>query len=174
MNPPAISIRRATPEDAAILAQLARQTFIETYDAYYEGDNVAIHCDKSFGLAQQLAEINDPDFVVLLAYLEQELIGFAQVVKRQPPECVQVENPISIHRYYVKKEWHGKGIAQPLLASALAAAQELGGKHVWLCMWARNQRALAFYEKVGFQQVGEMEYHFGELVEIDQVLMKAL
>ncbi|GGX08838.1 GNAT family N-acetyltransferase [Undibacterium macrobrachii] len=166
--------RLAKQEDASALADLARQTFIETYAEQNDAEQIRTHCDKNFGVAQQSKEIADPNYVVILAYHDEALVGFAQVVNNPAPPSIEAENAVALYRYYVKKEWHGKGIAQPLLAEAEKAAKTFGANQLWLGMWEHNARALAYYQKVGFQHVGWMDYQFGDIIERDYVLLKQL
>ena len=166
--------RRAHASDAAALADLARLTFIDTYGPYTDAEDVRLHCEKSFSVDQQLREIEDPNYIVILVYYQDELIAFTQIVKRDPPDCIKVEKTICLYRYYVKQAWHGKGIATPLLQEIEKAARDSGAEYLWLSMWAPNQRAKAYYFKVGFEEVGLMEYHFGTKVEQDLVLLKCL
>lgn len=169
-----VSIRPAMLADAADLSRFVRQNFIDTYAEQSDPENMRIHCDTYFGLAQQTAEILDPDGVVLLAYCDDELVGIAQVVRRPPPECVQQPQALGLFRYYVQKDWHGKGVAKVLLDSVLASAEQMNGKHLWLTVWEHNPRAIAFYQKMGFTKVGLSDYTFGSEVQTDFVLLKVL
>lgn len=166
------TIRRAQIEDAPALAALARQTFIDTYAALCHPDDVQMHCDQAFGVAQQSQEILNPHYVVLLQFHEQELIGFAQVAHKEVPACVTQAKVIALYRYYLKQSWHGKGAALPLLTAAEQVAKQQGADYLWLGMWKHNQRAAAFYRKVGFQWVGETTYQFGPNLEVDDVFLK--
>jgi ribosomal protein S18 acetylase RimI-like enzyme len=170
----AVTIRRAVAADAAELAKLARQTFVETYAQDNLAENMDQHCVKYFGVEQQLAEINNPDYAVLLAFVNQELAGFAQVVRRDPPECVTHEHAIALFRYYVLKKWHGQGIAKVLFNRVIDAVKEFNGQHVWLTVWENNARAISFYQKINFRQVGFADYPFGTEVQTDFVLLKSL
>lgn len=173
-QPLALQFRRAHSDDVAALAALAEQTFIETYSAQNDPEQIRVHCAQNFGLEQQSAEIANPDYAVILAYLNQDLVGFAQVVKKPAPESIDAENAVALYRYYVTQAWHGKGIAQPLLAEAEKAARTFGADYLWLGMWEHNARALAYYQKMGFQHVGWMDYQFGDILERDYVLLKRL
>lgn len=169
-----LQFRIANHNDAQALADLARQTFVETYAEQNDAEQIRTHCEKNFGIAQQSKEIADPNYVVILAFHDQQLVGFAQVVNNPAPASIEADNAVALYRYYVKKEWHGKGIAQPLLAEAEKAAKTFGANQLWLGMWEHNARALAYYQKVGFQHVGWMDYEFGGVIERDYVLLKRL
>ena len=170
-------IRKAQASDAAALAQLAEQTFIATYGPHCDPNMVHEHCQKNFGVSQQLAEIQNEHGITLLQFVGDELIGFVQMKQTEAPPCVLVATDVSaicLHRYYVTQKWHGKGVALILLEHAIEQAKAVGAQAMWLGMWQHNQRALSFYQKHGFEIVGEVEYQFGKVIENDKVLFRVL
>ena len=72
-----ITIRRAIPSDASALSELAARTFAETFAADNTPEDLEAHLRSSYGVAQQSAEIRDPDVVTLLARVDDGLVGFA-------------------------------------------------------------------------------------------------
>jgi ribosomal protein S18 acetylase RimI-like enzyme len=54
------------------------------------------------------------------------------------------------------------------------AAREFGGRHIWLSVWERNPRAIAFYTKVGFVDVGSTDFYVGPDRQTDRVLVAAV
>lgn len=170
----AISIRRALPSDAAVLADLAARTFTEAFAADNHPDDLQAHLSASYGLAQQTAELRDPDVITLLALRAGEATGFAQVRRKPAPRCVVEERPVELHRFYLVRSAHGMGVAAPLLREARVAAQELGGGHLWLGVWERNPRAVAFYVKSGFVKVGSHDFIVGSDKQTDWVFVSPL
>ena len=53
-------------------------------------------------------------------------------------------------------------------------AQLAGYRAVWLGVWERNERALAFYRKMGFERFGFHYFQFGSERQRDFWLQKAL
>jgi ribosomal protein S18 acetylase RimI-like enzyme len=51
------------------------------------------------------------------------------------------------------------------------AAPELGGRQLWLGVWERNARAIAFYKKIGFVDVGSHDFYVGADRQTDRVLL---
>ncbi len=166
----AVSIRRATLDDAAAVAALAAKTFFETFAADNRPEDMAAHLATAYGVAQQSAEIADPDYVTLLAFAGDALVAFAQVRRKTPPPCVTGEAPIEIHRFYVDQRWHGQGIARPLMDACVDAVRNFGGHTAWLSVWERNPRAQAFYAKAGFTRVGEADFWVGPDRQTDHIL----
>ena len=163
-------IRRATIADAGSLAQLAAHTFAETFAPDNKPEDIEDHLRSAYGLAQQTTEIEDAEVITLLAHREQALVGFAQVRRKAVPRCVMGEHPVELHRFYVLRAQHGTGLGAGLLQAARTAARELGGHRMWLGVWERNARALAFYRKAGFVEVGNHVFMVGCDPQTDLVL----
>ncbi len=169
-----VTIRRARLADAAALAELAARTFTEAFAADNTAEDLQAHVQASYGTAQQAAEIMDRDVISLLAFAGEALVGFAQVRRKAAPSCVGTEGPIELHRFYLARHAHGAGVAAPLMREARAAAVELGGRSLWLGVWERNARAIAFYAKSGFEKVGSHVFVVGSDRQTDWVLVRPL
>ena len=164
-------IRRGVPSDAAALAEFAARTFAETFATDNRPEDLRAHVESSYGVPQQSAELADPDVVTILAYNGAALVAYAQVRRKSPPSCVTQSQPVELHRFYVDRSAHGSGIARILMGAVHEAAVELGGRHVWLGVWERNPRAIAFYAKMGFTQVGSHAFYVGPDCQTDHVLV---
>jgi ribosomal protein S18 acetylase RimI-like enzyme len=57
------------------------------------------------------------------------------------------------------------------MAVTLQRAREAGAAGVWLTAWAFNPRALRFYEKHGFSDIGESTFLLGRDLQTDRVLV---
>lgn len=149
-TPPAV-VRRALPQDAAALSAFAARTFVDTYAPHHDPDTLQRHARVVFTDARQAEELADPHGTVLLAFRDGVLCGFVQLRRCAPPPDSATDAPIELHRLYVDRPWHGRGVAPQLLDHARAAT---GAAALWLKVWERNARAIAFYRKAGFVDVG--------------------
>lgn len=172
MSPAPPVIRRATPADAAPLATLAARIFTETFAPDTAPDDLAAFLERAYGVRQQSEEIANPDVITLVAEAPEGLAAYAQVHRgRGAPQCVEVEAPVELWRFYVQRDWHGGGLAHRLMAAVMDAARELGGRHLWLSVWERNPRAIAFYAKHGFHDVGTEDFWVGSDCQMDRILV---
>ena len=169
-----ILIRAGFESDAAALAAFAARTFEETFGADNRPDDLRAHLSNAFGRLQQTQELLNPNMVTLLAHQHEILVAFAQVQRKDPPPCVSAQRPIELHRFYVDRPAHGKGIAHQLMSAVHKVARSFGGTHLWLGVWERNPRAIAFYKKVGFTDCGSTVYHVGPDPQIDRVMIAPL
>ena len=169
-----ISIRRAISQDAENLAAYASRMYAQTFGDFTDPDDLEKYLSKTYGASQQSAEITNKDIRTMIVEFEAQIIGYAQVKRGSTPDCVDSELPVELWRFYVDKPWQGKGIAQDLLESTLAAAMELGGRTIWLSVWEENARAINFYSKSGFRDVGSKAFWVGNDCQTDRVMVSTV
>lgn len=150
-----MTIRRAVAGDAAVLANLARTTFFETFAASNDGADMALHLERAYGISRQTAELGDPGMITLLVEENGAAIAFAQIRGDHIPACVTGPVPVELWRFYVGCGWHGRGVAQLLMERVKAEAR-------------------AFYAKCGFADVGEHIFLFGTDPQTDRVMTTSL
>jgi diamine N-acetyltransferase len=169
-----VTIRRGEARDAAVLADLARTTFYDAFAATNDADDMALHLTRAYGVPQQTTELQDPGITTLLVEQGGAAIAYAQLRHDHIPECVTGPAPLELWRFYVRRDWHGRGVAQALMDRVKAEARQRGAQTLWLGVWERNDRARAFYAKYGFADVGEHIFLFGTDPQTDRVMTLTL
>jgi diamine N-acetyltransferase len=167
-------IRRATPEDASLLAELGARTFHDAFAADIKPEDIASYLTATFGPAKQAAELADPHATFLIAESAGVARGYAQLRAGEAPPCVTDSKPIELVRIYVSREWLGRGVGEALMRACLEEAQRAGHDTLWLGVWEHNGRAQAFYRKWGFRKVGEHPFQLGSEAQIDHVMERRL
>jgi ribosomal protein S18 acetylase RimI-like enzyme len=152
---------------------LAARTFRETYATTAAHANIEAHVRSAFSSSRQAAEIGDPTVRTLLAEVDGQLAGYAQIVRGAAPDAVSAHTrgreALEIRRFYIASEWHGRGVAQQLMAACIRRRQP--GESVWLGVFSSNPRAIAFYKKCGFRIVGEQTFTMGQDAQRDHVML---
>ena len=172
-------VQPATIADAERLSEFGAATFRETFERDNSPEDMARYLAEAFTPERQAAEITDPAGTVLLAERGGtsgvvELVGYVHLVSGTAPAAVQGPSPLELKRLYVARAWHGQGIAHALMDAALDAARARGALTLWLGVWERNPRAVAFYSKYGFTRVGEHTFMLGDDAQTDWVLARSL
>ena len=167
----AAEIRHATAADAAPLAAFAARCFSDTYATVNDPVDMALHLARTFGPDIQAHEIADPQGACLLAVVEGTIAGYTIVRMGAAHACVAGERPCEVRRFYIDHAWHGRGLAPALMRGARAEASARGAATLWLTAWEENPRALGFYAKVGFRDVGAATFLLGRSEQRDRVLV---
>lgn len=171
MSEPVVTIRPAEITEAGTLAEFAARTFRDAYGAMVSADDMALHLARRYSPALQAAEVADARSSYLLAEVDGALAGYALVRHgRGPGDEPPLRAPTELARFYVAREWHGRGVAQQLMAAVIADARQRGGKTLWLTVWTENPRAIAFYQKLGFVRAGTAAFQLGTQLQQDYLM----
>ena len=167
-----IRIRRAVEDDALALSVLAERTFRDAFADSNTTANMQLHCAGSYGQALQLAEIRDSTRETWVAESDTRLVAYVQLRLEAASPMIPGGRPIEIQRFYVDASHHGAGLAHKLMAHILARAKAAGSAAIWLGVWERNPRALAFYRKWEFNVMGEHTFNLGDDPQRDLIMRR--
>lgn len=170
MNAPLI--RLATVDDVPLLCRLGAATFRETYREISDPREVDDYADEHFTLEKVATWFRRPCARTLLALAGDAPVGYAHLRHARVPACVDDREAIELSRLYLLGTAQGSGLGSAMMAAALAQAAALEAGTVWLGAYDRNVRALAFYARHGFVQVGTHEFEFGGRIHADPVLTR--
>jgi len=177
VNPPMpsrVTLRPLTEDDAPQLAVFARRVFEETFAPDNDPTDLATYLDRAFGEAIQRAELAEPNVEALVAELDGGWAGYTLVRHGVPHPLASGISPLYLQRFYVDHRWHGHGIAAMLMEAVVAIATRQLHDVIWLTTWERNTRALRFYAKQGFADIGGETFLLGTDLQDDRVLAKRL
>ena len=169
-----VMIRYGTPEDAARLAEFGAKAFYETFAKDNSPDNMEAYLRASFSLEIQSNELSSSDTVFLIAETKGILIGYAQLIMDTKKESLQGTNTLEIRRIYASQDFIGKGVGKELMRASIQEAKQRGCDSLWLGVWEKNPRAIHFYEKWGFKEVGTHTFHVGDDPQRDFIMELAL
>lgn len=172
------SIRLATADDAPALAAAGRAFFLDTFGPANRPEDMEDYLAHAFSESRQRAELTESGARVLVATASDgEIIGYVHVrLGAAPPETSSAPagRSAEIARLYADRRWHGRGLGAALMDAALGTAVQWGAELLWLGVWERNPRAIAFYAKYGFVDVGEQEFLLGSDRQRDRIMARRL
>ena len=53
---------------------------------------------------------------------------------------------------------------------ALDLAREMGKSYAWLGVWDKNDAAISFYKKMGFEEAGRHPFRMGDELQTDLIM----
>lgn len=165
-----MNIRYGTTDDAKMLSKLGAKTFYDTFAKDNTPENIEAYLKISFSPEIQFNELSDPDNIFLIVESENTPIGYAQLVMNSKDETIHRTKPLEIRRIYASREYLGKGVGKELMQATISEARHRGCDCVWLGVWEKNQRAIDFYKKWGFREVGTHLFSVGDDPQNDYVM----
>ena len=167
-----ITIRQATPADAALLATFAATAFSDSFAADNSAENMAMYMEKAFGEDIQREELSDPHRTVFIAEHGGEAVGYTMLHDAPVPPSVGDPGALEIARLYSAKQMIGAGVGSSLMQRCVDEAAARGKQTLWLGVWESNARAIAFYTRWGFVDVGSQTFTLGHDVQRDRVMAR--
>lgn len=169
-----VYITNASLKDLAILQDLGRQTFYETFAPHNSEEQIRQYLTESFAEDKLTQELEHSDSQFFIAWEEGNPVGYLKVNSGEAQTELQDETSLEIERIYVKSSHHGKKVGQLLYEKALEIAVELRKKYLWLGVWEKNHRAVSFYKKNGFGEFGKHIFRLGDEEQTDLMMKKML
>jgi ribosomal protein S18 acetylase RimI-like enzyme len=169
-----VNIKYATADDAEFIADLSRRTFYETFAVHNTKENMDKFMNERFTKEALMKEVGEPENIFLLAYLENEPVGYVRLRDGEKPIELGDIDAIEIARIYTEQKTIGKGVGKALMLRCFEIAKEKKKKIIWLGVWEHNETAIAFYKKFGFEEFASHIFMLGEDVQTDFLMKKNL
>jgi ribosomal protein S18 acetylase RimI-like enzyme len=167
-----IDTRIATLHDAALIADLSRQTFYESFAADNTKENMDKFMSERFNKELLMAEVGAPKNIFILANYKNKPAGYVRLREDNNPPKLAGLSTIEIARIYALQEMIGKGVGKALMEKSLAIAREKEKQLIWLGVWEKNYRAIEFYTKWGFKKFDEHPFVLGDDVQTDWLMRR--
>ena len=167
-----IVVRRAGLEDAAMMALVASATFLDGFAGVLPGEAMVAHAARHHVAEVYARYLGRTEVAAWLAVaaIGGAPVGYAMLTPPELPEETMQEGDLELKRIYALSRFHGSGVAQRMMEMAISEAEARGTRRMTLGVYARNARALRFYERNGFRQIGTRQFVVGSLVCDDFVM----
>jgi len=145
----AVTVRRATREDARIIARFAillseqhRDYDGERFFALNDVDGTErFYGDQTDAAGARILIAEDNGRAVGFAYIQYEAVNYADLLN----------SAAWLHDLYLETSARGTGAGRKLVEESIKAAGELGANKLILHVAARNQLGQGFFERYGFR-----------------------
>ncbi len=169
-----VKIIYATEQDSALIAEISRETFYDTFASANSKENMDKFMNETFSNEQLKNEVGKQGNIFLLAYENDHPVGYAFLKENSnAPELVNTDC-IEISRIYVRIPFIGKGIGKKLMQKCIDIAQQKMRSVLWLGVWEKNRSAIDFYEKWGFEKFSTHFFQLGDDEQTDWLMKKRL
>jgi diamine N-acetyltransferase len=165
-----LNIRYGNTKDAVLLSELGAKTFYDTFAKDNTPENIKLHLESSFSAEIQFKELSQSDTIFLIAENDDSPIGYAQLMIDGREESLKGVKTLEIRRIYVSQEYIGAGIGKELMSACIVEARQRGCDSIWLGVWEKNPRAIHFYKKFGFAEVGTHIFPVGDDPQTDLIM----
>lgn len=154
-----IEIKKATIADIPVLALLGRVTYAESHAQYIVNpEDVIAYSNKVYSIENTSKEIKDENMVFWIARVNDLPVGFAVLKLHESYPKLPTKNNCKLQRIYVLKDFLSMKIGKTLQQAVIEEAKALNFDEMWLNTYYKNTKAINFYNKSGYREVGEDDF----------------
>jgi len=169
-----IVIRRAESSDLFNLAVLKQQVWISTYATEGLTDVFSGYVLSEYSIENVSKSITDKNRLILIAAINECVIGCAEILLSPQSPLASEALCLEISTLYVLERFQGFGIGKKLLAECENATKQRGYNNVWLTVFYNNIKAIDFYRRQNFIQIGATDFVLGKNKHKNYIMMKVL
>jgi diamine N-acetyltransferase len=169
-----VSWRKAGPEDAEALSYLGAATFLVSFAFDHPGKPLIEHLKSEHSVEYYQKKLANPQVDIFIG--ETPLgapVGYVMLVPPEHPD-LQLPGDWELKRIYLLGPWQGGGNGKTLLQKAFDVAAARGAQRLILAVYESNERAVAFYERAGFEHIGETVFMVGDTPFRDMVYARKM
>jgi ribosomal protein S18 acetylase RimI-like enzyme len=159
-----ITIEDATREQLPVVQKLAYRIWPGTFNGILSDAQISYMLDRMYS-ASALEEQCRSGHQFILAKADDRYVGYAAF------EMLPSDEEVKLHKIYVLPAMQGRGVGKALI-SEIAGRMALSGRHILLLNVNRYNRAVSFYEKIGFKIIGEEDNAIGKGFFMNDYVMK--
>ena len=148
-------IRKASVDDVPVIRAMAQVAFPDTYKEILSPEQIDYMMEWMYSEESLRRQMMEEGHSYYLAYREGRAVAYLSI---QP----EGEHVFHLQKLYVLPDYQGMHLGKQLFNQAIKAIKEL---HPAPCQMRlnvnRNNKALAFYEKMGMTKVDEGDFSIG-------------
>lgn len=153
-----VSLQKLTSADAGLLSKLGGTSLIESHGHSATPEIMQEYVAKSFSTEACRNELNDAQNIFYAVFYNNEPAGYYKIILNKPHPAVPLQPVTYMERLYLLQTFYDLKLGQQLTQHAIDLSKAAGEKGMWLNVWKENERAIRFYQKQGFEIVGESEF----------------
>lgn len=165
-----LRLRKCGLNDIRKLQEIAKTTFIEAFEKHNNPEDFESYVALAFAEQKIRKELLGPDSHFYFVYRDNLLVGYFKLNYARAQNEFKNRNSIELERIYVLQKFQGGKIGTWILHEVLKISASEQKEFVWLGVWQKNTKAVAFYEKHGFEKVGTHPYFIGNDKQTDWLM----
>ncbi len=173
MNSGSYQITRVSVDELESLRKLSINTFNDTFSITNAATHIEAYLSKAFSEEQLKTELQNPDSFFYFLKKGEEVHGYLKLNTKKAQSDLVLDNALEIERIYIVESHQGQGLGKTLINFSLEAARDRNLICIWLGVWEKNEKAIAFYKRHGFEVFADHPFKLGGDLQRD-LLMKRL
>jgi ribosomal protein S18 acetylase RimI-like enzyme len=152
------SIVKAGVNDYSLLADIGKNTFIQSHGHSASGDIINAYVRQKFSVEIVKEELSDPANIYHILFSDDDPAGYSKIILDAPHPDISVPHVTKLERIYLLKEFYELKLGSSLFTYNLELSRQAGQRGMWLYTWKENERAISFYTSHHFKIIGSYDF----------------
>ncbi len=168
-----IKIEKAAVGHSEFLADLGRNTYEESHGHFISNkDDLQVYLDNAFSLQSTKRALLDTNNFFFLIFYKNQAIGYAKLVFGESHKKIKNPKICRLEKIYISNKYIPLKVGQKLLEHVEQTARDLHCNSIWLSVYVKNDRAIRFYQRNEYQEVGMLDFKINNTPYDNLVLSK--
>lgn len=150
------------------LVWLSRQTFSDAFEAQTDPENYKIYVENNLNTEVLRGELSAAKTQFFFAQTQEgETVGYLKLRWDRSAETFGDTPALELQRIYILGKHWNKGYGKILLDFSKEWAKLKNFAWIWLIVWFKNEGAIRFYQREGWEIFGRKDFQFGHEIHHD-------
>jgi ribosomal protein S18 acetylase RimI-like enzyme len=157
-----VRIVKADDSFAEAISSIGKKSFPYAFGHLFnDKKELSDYLEMTFNPAKIIRSLAKENDVFFVALINDAPAGFAKVKKFSLNDQIESVSQMEFQKLYVLPEYHGIGAGSALIDEVLKLANEIYPDYIWLNTHIKNEKAIRFYEKRGFNKTTKYYFTIG-------------
>ncbi len=154
-----VKFKIATTSDLEVLALLGRITYTESHGHFIDNkDDLLKYNTKAFSINKFKDDLKNNNIIFHIVYLDDLPVGYSKIVLNKPFENKNEESSCRLERIYILNDFIPQKIGYKFLKFIEQTAKEYNATSLWLSVYIKNEKAINFYRRNEFTDIGKLNF----------------
>jgi GNAT superfamily N-acetyltransferase len=157
-----VEIIQANATHTELIVAIGKQAFRESHGHSASKEDIDDYISKTYNTDKILKEFDHRNVHYHLIYSDGSIAGFSKIELHTKNENINASALTKLDRIYLLEAFHGKKLGVQLFQYNIELSKKQNQNGIWLAVWTENQKAVTFYQKMGFKIVGAFDFKISE------------
>ena len=165
-----MELHKCGPDELDELISIGRETYFDTFHSMNSDETMAQYLNEAFSHEKIGTELRNPNSSFYLIYDNASPAAYMKLNLPPAQSDLNDTESLELERIYVKAAYKGSGFGRFLIERAISFGREYGCTYVWLGVWEKNDKAIGFYKRMGFEISGTHTFRMGDELQNDFIM----
>ncbi len=157
-------------DDLDGLVEISKKTFVDAFEKDNDPEDFETYINTAFNREKLFAELMNKHTEFYKVYCDDALAGYLKLNQNSAQTDIKLSESLELERIYMLENFQGRKIGKWMLEEVKRMAFERKKEFLWLGVWEKNEKAIAFYERNGFSKFGMHPYYIGKDKQMDWLM----